>query len=82
MNTKNDENIRVIVVWNKCHPSQQTTFGKDYKTWVTPSAEVWQLTTNSRVYIIGRNSTVTKRGTTFAININGNVNLNLFFEKE
>lgn len=82
MNTNISEKRRVIVVWNRCQPYQQTMFGKDWRTWWLPSYEVWQFTTWSRVYIMGRNRTVTKRGTTFAMKINGNVNLNLFLEKE
>lgn len=81
-NTNKDENNNVIVVWKRCHPSQQTTSGNDCKTCLVPSSDVEQLTTWSKVYIIGRNKTVTKRGTTFAMKIKGNVKVNLFFEKE
>lgn len=52
-------------------------------TW-TPSIsyEVWHDTTDNKVSIIGKKNTVTHKGTTFAKNYKGHVNLNFFFEKE
>lgn len=81
-NTNKNEKINVTIVWNKCHFSQQITSGKDWSTWKLPSSELWQFTTLRRVYIIGRNITLTIKGTILAIKIRGNVNLNFFFEKE
>lgn len=31
--TKKNENIRVTVVWNRCHPYQQRTSGNVERTW-------------------------------------------------
>lgn len=79
--TKTDEKNKVITEWNKCHPSQQTISGNVPKT-CFPELLLSQFTTYSKVYIIGKNSTVTNKGTIFANKTKGHVNLNFFFEKE
>ncbi len=82
MKTKINVKNNVTIEWNKCIPYQQITSGKLSMTLCPVSSEVTQLTTESKSSIIGKNKTVTKRGTILASTIKGQVNLNFFFEKE